>query len=108
MGYLFFVSVYAAVLRTDEQSSQVEKDATLYINETFFVNHVQIPVSGTFDKPKVDWKTAGVGLAQLTARQRGGQLMQTFLNYVDTNEKSDVPEPGSKLPWEQSSAEHAQ
>ncbi|BBM99179.1 hypothetical protein MPTK1_1g19380 [Marchantia polymorpha subsp. ruderalis] len=70
--------------------------------------YLKIPVSGTFDKPKVDWKTAGVGLAQLTARQRGGQLMQTFLNYVDTNEKSDVPEPGSKLPWEQSSAEHAQ
>ncbi|KAL3685064.1 hypothetical protein R1sor_003086 [Riccia sorocarpa] len=64
--------------------------------------YLKIPVTGTFDKPRVDWKSAGIGIAQLTARERGGRLMQTFLDYVDAKEKSDVPEPVSALPWEQS------
>ncbi|KAL2653293.1 hypothetical protein R1flu_021421 [Riccia fluitans] len=63
--------------------------------------YLKIPVTGTLDKPKVDWKSAGIGIAQLTARERGGQLMQSLLDYVDANEKSDVPKPVSPLPWEQ-------
>lgn len=66
---------------------------------------MQIPVGGTLEKPVVEWKTAGVGIAELTARQRGGQFMQGLFDIFDSNDKSkspSTPEPVGPLPWEES------
>ncbi|CAM6127955.1 unnamed protein product [Calypogeia fissa] len=67
--------------------------------------YLKIPVGGTLEKPLVEWKAAVVAIAELTARQRGGQFMQGFLDIFDSNDKSKTkdptPEPIAALPWEE-------
>jgi hypothetical protein len=64
----------------------------------------QIPVAGTLDKPQVDWKTAGIGLAELNARQRGGKFLQGIFDMYDSTDKAKSPTPEAigPLPWEES------
>lgn len=71
------------------------------------VHPMQIPVGGTLEKPLVEWRAAGVGIAELTARQRGGQLMQGIFDIFDSNDKSrsPTPKPISPLPWEENVAQ---
>eukprot|EP00246_Nothoceros_aenigmaticus_P004271 TRINITY_DN15759_c0_g1_i1.p1 TRINITY_DN15759_c0_g1~~TRINITY_DN15759_c0_g1_i1.p1 ORF type:complete len:197 (+),score=40.12 TRINITY_DN15759_c0_g1_i1:26-592(+) len=61
--------------------------------------YLQIPVRGTFEQPAVDWKAAGVGIAQLTLRQRGGGALLNFWKMVDGREDQQVPRLKQPLPW---------
>eukprot|EP00249_Psilotum_nudum_P009687 c22095_g1_i1 orf=464-1876(+) len=60
--------------------------------------HLKIPISGTFEHPEVNWKSASIGLAQLALYQRGPGFMRDFLMFLDSNEEP-VPESSEKLPW---------
>ncbi|KAH6555724.1 hypothetical protein KP509_1Z232700 [Ceratopteris richardii] len=59
--------------------------------------YLKIPVGGTLQKPLVDWRAAAVGIAQLTARQRGGKLIKGLFSLLDSKEV--IPEPMDAVPW---------
>lgn len=59
--------------------------------------YLKIPVGGTLERPQVDWKSAAIGVAQLSLKQRGGKFFKDFISLFDSEEA--VPDPFDAISW---------
>eukprot|EP00897_Mesotaenium_endlicherianum_P004817 jgi/Mesen1/4363/ME000022S03650 len=58
--------------------------------------YLQVPVSGSFERPKVDWRTTALTVAELAMWQQTG----IRLPLVSPAGMPDVPQLSAPLPWE--------
>lgn len=64
---------------------------------------LQIPVSGTFENPKISTKNAAKTIATLLASdqlKKGGGIFKGIGQIIDQSQKESAPKPNLPFPWE--------